>query len=164
MNCPKCGLEATSKFCSNCGAEVSPSGAATQPEPELQPERLQPTALAPAVPAPASADAKNWAMGCHLSALLGLVCPLGNLIGPLVIWLLKKNESPLIDREGKESLNFQISMTIYFCISALLIVVLIGLPMMIVVGLLDIILTIVGAIKTSNGEDYRYPLTIRFLT
>lgn len=163
MSCPKCGTESASRFCSNCGAEVSlDASVAASPQPQPQPAAF--AATAPASTAVAPADAKNWAMGCHLSALLGLVCPFGNLIGPLVIWLVKKDESPLIDREGKESLNFQLSMTLYLIVSALMIVVLIGFPMMLVVGLIDLIFTIVAAVKTSNGEEYRYPLTLRFIT
>ncbi|HTD36062.1 MAG TPA: DUF4870 domain-containing protein [Candidatus Limnocylindrales bacterium] len=101
-------------------------------------------------------------MGCHLSALAGLVIPLGNLIGPLVCWLVKRNESPLVDRNGKESLNFQLSMTIYMIISTVLIFVLIGIPLLFVVAILDLVFSIIAAVKTNNGEDYRYPLTIRF--
>jgi len=119
-------------------------------------------ARAPA--ATAVAEERNWAMGAHLSALLGFVLPFGNIIGPLVVWLTKKNESPLIDQEGKESLNFQISMSIYMMISAFLILVIIGLPMIFGFAIADFVLTIIAAIKTSNGERYKYPITIRFLT
>jgi hypothetical protein len=103
-------------------------------------------------------------MLCHLSALAGLVIPsLGHLIGPLVVWLVKKDTIPQVDVEGKESINFQLSMTIYALISSALIWVLIGIPLLIVVALTDVVLTIVAAVKTSRGELYRYPFTIRFL-
>jgi uncharacterized Tic20 family protein len=109
-------------------------------------------------------EERNWAMGVHLSALLGFVLPLGNVIGPLVVWLMKKNESTLVDAEGKEALNFQISMTIYMGISAIMIMVLIGIPLLFGFAAADLILTIIAAVKTSNGERYRYPITLRFLT
>ncbi len=102
-------------------------------------------------------------MLCHLTALAGVIIPFGNLLGPLIVWLVKRDESSLVDREGKESLNFQISMSIYAIVSSLLILLLIGIPMLVIVGLVDIILTIVASVKTANGESYTYPLTIRFL-
>jgi uncharacterized Tic20 family protein len=103
-------------------------------------------------------------MLCHLSALAGLLIPsLGHLLGPLVVWLVKKDELPQVDVEGKESLNFQISMTIYMLISSALIWVLIGIPMLVIVALTDIVLTLIAATKASQGVMYRYPLTIRFL-
>ncbi len=103
-------------------------------------------------------------MAAHLSALAGIIVPFGNVIGPLIAWLVKRDQSPLVDREGKEALNFQISMTIYMLVSALLIFAFIGVPLLLVVCVMDLILTIVAAIKTSSGESYRYPFTIRFLT
>ncbi len=102
-------------------------------------------------------------MLCHLTALAGVIIPFGNLLGPLIVWLVKRDESSLVDREGKESLNFQISMSIYAIVSSLLILLLIGIPMLVIVRLVDIILTIVASVKTANGESYTYPLTIRFL-
>jgi uncharacterized Tic20 family protein len=133
----------------------------------------QETSAMPVQPAPAPsgapvatavAEERNWAMGAHLSALLGFVLPFGNVLGPLVIWLIKKNESKLVDQEGKEALNFQISMTIYMCVAAMLIIVLVGIPLLICLAIADLILTIIAAIKTSNGETYKYPLTLRFLS
>jgi uncharacterized Tic20 family protein len=159
MSCPHCGTETTARFCPNCGAAVAPDARLAAPQPPVpggQPPMRVVTTLPPA-------DAKNWAMGTHLAALSGMFIPFANVIGPLVVWLIKKDESPLVDREGKESLNFQISMTIYLCVSALLVIVLIGLPLLFVIALLDLIFTIIAAVKTSNGEQYRYPLTIRFL-
>ena len=110
------------------------------------------------------AEERNWAMGTHLAALLGLVFPFGNVIGPLIVWLLKRNESPLVDQEGKESLNFQISMSIYMAVSAILIIVIIGFPMLFGFAIADLVLTIIAAVKTSNGERYKYPITLRFLS
>lgn len=109
-------------------------------------------------------DDRMWAMICHLSALSGFIgIPLGNIIGPLVIWLVKRDESPFIDAHGKEALNFQTSMTIYVIVSFFLMIVLIGfviLPVLYVVGL---VFVIVAAIKANDGQYFRYPITIRFL-
>lgn len=110
-----------------------------------------------------SKDARTWGMLCHLAALVFIVgIPFGNILGPLVVWLIKKQEYPLVDREGKKSLNFQISMAIYAIVPLLLIIVLIGIPLLILLGLADLILVIMASVKTSNGEDYNYPLSIKF--
>ncbi len=106
---------------------------------------------------------KTWGMACHLAALAGLVIPFGNVVGPLVVWLMKKNESAFVDDQGKESLNFQISASIYMLVAALSMFVLIGFILLPIVALATLIMTIVGAIRANNGEHYRYPLTIRFV-
>ncbi|MGE5362820.1 MAG: DUF4870 domain-containing protein [Bacteroidota bacterium] len=109
-------------------------------------------------------EERNWAMFCHLSSLLLFVgIPFGNIIGPLVMWLLKKDTSPYIDQQGKAALNFQISMTIYILISVVLIIILLGILMLVILGILDIILVVIAAIKSANGEDYRYPFTIQII-
>ena len=109
-------------------------------------------------------DVQNMGMLCHLLAFAGYVVPpVGHIIGPLVIWLLKKDEHPFIDDQGKESLNFQISMTIYVFVSGILVFVFIGI--LLVFGLLiaNVVLIIIASIKAAGGEYYRYPMTIRFL-
>lgn len=111
-----------------------------------------------------SKDEQNWAMICHLSALSGFLFPFGNLLGPLIVWLVKRAEFPLVDAHGKEALNFQITVTIAAAICIPLMFVLIGIPMMFAVGVGALILTIMAGVKVSNGDfDYKYPLTIRFL-
>jgi len=110
-----------------------------------------------------SRDERIWATLCHLGAFVGFVFPLGNIIGPLVFWILKKDQMPLVDVNGKESLNFQISMTIYIIIAAILVIVLIGIPLLIILALGDLILIIAASVKTSEGTPFRYPLTIRFI-
>lgn len=107
---------------------------------------------------------RTWGMLCHLSSLLLFIgIPFGNIIGPLVIWLIKRENSPFIDAHGKESLNFQISMTIYALISAVLVLVLLGIVMLIALAIADIILIIIASIKANSGENYTYPFTIRFV-
>lgn len=119
--------------------------------------------------------ARNWAMGCHLAALtFCLGVPFGNLLGPLLIWLLKRNDSALVDEQGKESLNFQISIMIYsvviivlglFCAITLVLIpvaILLGV-LLVLLFVLDLVLVIIASMKTSNGESYQYPLSIQFL-
>ena len=102
-------------------------------------------------------------MLCHLLALAGYVIPFGNIIGPLVIWLIKKDQYPFVDDQGKESLNFQISIMIYAIVSSILIVVAIGIPLVIAVGIFGIVEIILASIKANQGIAYRYPLSIRFV-
>lgn len=109
-------------------------------------------------------EEKNWAMFCHLSAFIGYFIPFGNIIAPLVLWLMKKDEYPLVNSEGKKSLNFQISLTIYAIIAAILMVILIGFVLLIAVGIFGLIFIILSAIKVSKGEPSQYPLTINFIS
>jgi uncharacterized protein len=118
-----------------------------------------PVAMPPASPS----SARTWETLCHLSALLGYVVPLGNFIGPLLVWQLKKNEFPSVDPHGKESLNFQISCLIYAIVSGLLIFVLIGIPLLVAVGVFDLVCVIIATIKVNNGDPWRYPLTLRLI-
>lgn len=100
----------------------------------------------------------------HLGALcvfIGLV--FGNILVPLIIWLVKKETMPFVDDQAKESLNFQISMTLYSVGCVVLAFVLIGIPLLILVGIADFVLTIIAAIKANDGEKYRYPFTIRLI-
>ena len=117
-------------------------------------------------PEPSQVDSRDqnmWAMLCHLSTLAGFIVPLGNVIGPLVIWMIKKDVYPLVDDQGKEALNFQISMTIYYVISGILILILIGIPLLIGLALFSLVVTIIAMVKASDGVAYRYPLSIRFI-
>lgn len=111
-----------------------------------------------------SKEEQNWAMGCHLAALAGFLVPFGNIVGPLVIWLIKRGEMPMVDRHGKEALNFQITVSIAFLICIPLMFVLIGIPLMFAVAIAALILTIMAAVKVSNGDfEYKYPFAIRLL-
>ncbi|HWL66181.1 MAG TPA: DUF4870 domain-containing protein [Actinomycetota bacterium] len=108
---------------------------------------------------------KTFAMLAHLtsfSALIGV--PLGNILGPLIIWLIKKDEFPLVDDQGKESLNFQISFTIYAIVSAILILVVVGIFMLVALGIFWLVVVIVASVRANEGKQYRYPMTIRFIS
>ena len=87
----------------------------------------------------------------------------GHILGPLVVWLIKRGDSSEIDAHGKEALNFQISMLIYNLVAGVLCLVLIGFVLLGVLYLLNIIFVIIAALKAGEGEMYRYPLTIRLV-
>lgn len=119
----------------------------------------------------AEKDVRTWSMLCHLSALAGLLIPsVGTVVGPLVVWLVKRNDHPTIDANGKESLNFQISMFIYTWALGLLGIattfLIIGFGILIlafIAGVVGLVYSVIASIKVSNGESFRYPFTIRFL-
>ncbi len=110
-----------------------------------------------------SAEARQWGMFAHLAALSGLIIPFGNFLGPLIVWQIKKAEFPFVDEQGKEALNFQITVFIALLVCFLLTFVLIGLLLFPVVGIGALVLTIMAGIKANNGENYRYPFTLRLV-
>jgi len=111
-----------------------------------------------------SKDERMWGMICHLAALAGFVgIPLGNVLGPLIVWLIKREEFPLVADQGKESLNFQISMTIYGVICIPLMFVVIGFLLGLALLIADVVFIIIAAMKANEGALYRYPLTIRLI-
>ena len=115
---------------------------------------------------PASMDQKQertWAMLCHLGALAGYIIPFGNVIAPLIIWLVKKEESELVDDQGKESLNFQISIAIYCIAAFLLMFILIGFILLPALAIFNLVMIIIAALKANSCERYHYPLCIRFI-
>jgi len=111
-------------------------------------------------------EEKNYAMLAHLLALAVFILPsFGNIIGPLIIWLIKKDESAFVDKNGKESLNFQISVTIYMIAAVILTVLSLGILFLlpVAVSIVWLVYVVIATVKVSNGEDYSYPLTIRFI-
>ena len=110
-----------------------------------------------------SAEEKQWALFAHLSALVGFIIPFGSIIGPLIIWQIKRNEMPFVDDQGKEALNFQITMAIAVLVCIVLMVVLIGFLLIWIVGLLDLVFIIIAALAANNGQAYRYPFTLRLV-
>lgn len=131
--------------------------------------------LQPVNPSAAPSSTRAWEVLCHLSSLVGLLgVPFGNILAPLVVWLLKRGESVGVDAHGKESLNFHISWSLYWLVAGaivgILCIIVVGIlmiPALIIGGIIGwvsmLILTLIGSVKASNGELYRYPLTIRFL-
>jgi hypothetical protein len=109
-------------------------------------------------------DERMWGMLCHLAAFAGIIIPIaGNIVGPLIVYLLKKDEYSFVDDQGKESLNFQITVTLLVFASGLLIIVGIGALLLAVIGIAALVFTIIAAVKANEGEFYRYPWSIRFL-
>lgn len=113
--------------------------------------------------APVDKNDNTLGILCHLLALAGLAVPFGSILGPLVLWLMKRADSPYIDAAGKEALNFNISWAIYAAVAAFSIFVLIGVFLLPAVCLAWLILVIIASIKASEGKIYRYPLTIRLI-
>lgn len=109
-------------------------------------------------------QARQWGMFCHLAALAGTLIPLGNVIGPLVVWLMKKEEFAFVDDQGKEALNFQLSVTIYLFVAAILVFVIVGIFLLLALAVGALVLMVIAAMKANEGVAYRYPLTIRFLS
>ena len=109
--------------------------------------------------------ARNWAVAAHLSGLsLYFGVPFGNILGPLLIWLFKKDESPFVEAQAKEALNFQISISIYGVVAAMLAFVLVGFLLVPALFVAHIVLTIIASVKVSEGGGYSYPLTIRLIS
>jgi uncharacterized protein len=109
-------------------------------------------------------EARTFGMLCHIGALAGYLIPFGNIVGPLVFWLLKKDQHPFVDQQGKESLNFQITVTIAYVVFGTLSIFLIGIPFLVATGLAALILEIIAGVRANSGIAYRYPLTLRLLT
>lgn len=135
------------------------------------PEQPLPPPPSPVSPPPPSdnglpsSEQRQWAMFAHLSALLGVLIPIpgGNMLGPLIIWLVQKEKMPFVDDQAKEALNFQITVFGAVLISMLAMLILVGFLLIFVVGLGALVFTIIAAIKANEGVAYRYPLTIRLI-
>jgi uncharacterized Tic20 family protein len=122
-----------------------------------------------------SAEEKQWAMFAHLSALAGGILTsgwagsIGCFIGPLIIWMVKKDTMPFVDDQAKEALNFNISVALVFLALFLLSVLTLGIgliiaiPGWIIVGIAWVVFTIIAGIKAHEGVAYRYPLTLRLI-
>ena len=107
---------------------------------------------------------RNWAMGAHASSLLGWVgVPFANIIAPLVIYLIKRDEMPFVADQAKECLNFQITLTLGLLVAGMLALLVVGLPLLIALPVIGILFTIIAAVRAADGVHYRYPLTIRFV-
>jgi uncharacterized protein len=117
----------------------------------------------PVPSAPSASPARTWEMLAHLSALLGFILPLGNLLGPFLVWQLKKNEYPSVETHARAALNFQISCLIYFLVAALLVIIAVGIPLMFAVGLFNLIFVILSTIAVNDGKPWNYPASLKFL-
>ena len=124
------------------------------------------------VPPPTTPEsqARTWNMLCHLSALAGFIIPFGNILGPLLIWQIKKQEIPSVVVHGKAALNFQITVTIaavagivvalvlsFFCVGYLLF------PLVFLIGLAGLVFAVIAGIKANEGKDYQYPYSLKLI-
>lgn len=116
------------------------------------------------LPYEVSSDDRTWGILTHAAAFVGFVVPFGNILGPLLVWAIKKDESQFVDDNGKQALNFQITWSILLIISALSIFIVIGVVLLPIVGLAWVILVIIAIIRASNDEVYDYPLTMELIT
>ncbi len=123
----------------------------------------QPAQTSPATALGTDATSRNWATAAHLSGFVAAWVALG-FMGPLIVLLAAGSNSPFVRRHAVEALNFNLSVLIYLAISAVLMFVLVGFLLLPAVGLLYLVATISGAVAASNGRDFRYPLSIRFIS
>jgi len=125
---------------------------------------------APPVQDPTETQIRQWNMWCHMSALAGLIVPFGNVIGPLLVWQIKKAEFPSVEFHGKAALNFQLTVLIavvaglilafllsFFCVGWLLF------PVVILVGLAAFIFPVIAGIKANDGKEYKYPYSLSLI-
>jgi uncharacterized Tic20 family protein len=123
--------------------------------PNQTPQTLEPTV---------DQQERTWAMFCHLAGLAGYIMPFGgSIIGPLIFWLIKKEEYPLVDDQGKEAVNFQITMTILAVICVVLSLKLTGCFLVVALILLNLIMITIASLKANTGQKYRYPFAIRLI-
>lgn len=108
-------------------------------------------------------EARTFGMLCHLSALAGFVIPCGHIVGPLVFWLIKKDQYPFVDDQGKESLNFQITITIAAAVSFALVFAFIGVVLLPAVAIAALVMVIIASVAANGGTYYRYPWTLRLI-
>lgn len=147
-----------------------PNESATPPPPSSPP----PPPDAQPAPGGPGAEERQWAMFAHLSALVGGLLTSaaggwGTFIGPLVIWLVKKDTMPFVDDQGKEALNFNITMAIICLVLVILSIVTLGIgliiaiPLWIIIGIAWLVFTIIASIKANEGVAYRYPFALRLV-
>ena len=139
-SCPACSarLDQQATTCPHCGADLAE--AATVDE-----------------------SARTTAAAAHLSTFAGLVVPFGSVIGPLAVWLTRRDRDPFIDQAGREALNFGITIAIYGTVLLVAALLLVGIPFLIIGVVAWVVLASLAATKASQGQAYRYPLTLRLV-
>lgn len=161
--CPQCDQPNTASG-DVAAVTQEPPGHAAQSAGQNGPVDTPPPSPAPPAVTSRQSDVNLWGMLSHLSALAGMVgIPAGNVVGPLVVWLIKREEFPFVDDQGKESLNFQITMLIGFLICIPLAFIVIGVFLMVALGIANLVLIIMASIEAHKGRPYRYPFSIKFI-
>lgn len=110
-----------------------------------------------------TADDRTWGMLAHLSSLIAMAVGGMSFLGPLIVWLVKKDQSPFVADQAKEALNFQIACFIATLICVALAIVIVGFLLMPIVIVGNIVFTIIAAMEANKGVAYRYPYTIRLI-
>ncbi len=128
----------------------------------MEPTQENPIPVSP-TPAPQNSDENTWAMFCHLASFAGYLIPFGNILGPFVVWQMKKDTLPLVADQGKEAMNFQITVTLAVLVCIPLFLVCVGVFLLSLVVILDLVFTILAAIQANKGVAYRYPVTLRLI-
>ena len=146
--CPACSarLDQRATSCPHCGTDLAASGTDQTTDAGAADEAV-----------------RNTAVAAHLSTFAGLVVPFGSVIGPLAVWLTRRDRDPFIDQAGREALNFGISIAIYGVVALVAALMLVGIPLLIVGVIAWVVLASLAAAKASQGQSYRYPLTMRFV-
>jgi len=108
-------------------------------------------------------EVRNTAVAAHLSTFAGLVVPFGSVMGPLAVWLTRRDRDPFIDDAGREALNFGISIAIYGVVALVGALMLVGIPLLVAGVVAWVVLASLAAAKASQGQSYRYPLTLRLV-
>ncbi|MCH6572509.1 MAG: DUF4870 domain-containing protein [Gammaproteobacteria bacterium] len=110
-----------------------------------------------------SSDERMWGMLCHLSALTGFFSGIGFILGPLIVWLLKKDQYSFVDEQGKEALNFQITMFIAAAVCLLLVLILIGVLLLWILGVVNLVMIVIAVFNANNGVHFEYPFSLRLI-
>jgi uncharacterized protein len=147
-SCPACSarLDEQATTCPHCGADLTA-------DPAIEVAR---TAMV-------DEPARTTAVIAHLSTFAGLIVPFGSVIGPLAVWLTRRDRDPFIDQAGREALNFGITIAIYGTVLLVAALLLIGIPFLIIGVVAWVVLASLAAVKASEGQAYRYPLTLRLV-
>jgi uncharacterized protein len=128
---------------------------------ETNPDSM--TTTGPPGPAEVTQDERTWGMLAHLTAFSGFLIPLGNVIAPLIVWLIKRDQSPFVADQGKEALNFNISVLLAGLVCGVLVWVFIGILLGVALFIFWLAMTIIAGLKASEGIRYRHPFTLRLL-
>jgi uncharacterized Tic20 family protein len=143
--CPVCStrLDQQATTCPQCGADLAADQAASTARVD---EAL-----------------RNTAVAAHLSTFAGLIVPFGSVIGPLAVWLTRRDRDPFIDQAGREALNLGITIAIYGAVALVAALMLVGIPLLMVGVVAWVVLASLAAVKASEGQPYRYPLILRLI-